>query len=360
MVGATARPRPIMLNIFQFEFISKSRARTSRRPYKMSETLKRETMKIFHGTDNANIQRGTVLTLGVFDGLHLGHQKIMEKVVSRAKTIGAVPTAITFDPHPRAVLFPDSAPPLLQTLDQRLANFEFLGIEQAIVIGFNKDFAAQDAEIFLRDIVYERLQAREVFLGEGFAFGKNRGGNIALLRKMSRELGFAADEVAEITLRGQRISSSKIRHLLAAGKVNPARRMLGRPYGIEGQIIRGDRRGRTIGFPTANLKPRNRVIPKFGVYATANLIDGVWRKSITNVGVRPTFDGDRVPSIESYIFDFDGDLYGDVLRVRFLHRIRDEKKFGGIEELKAQIAKDSSVALDYFKRLGVKNSLEIV
>lgn len=316
-------------------------------------------MKIFHGTDNAGIQRGTVLTLGVFDGLHLGHQMIMEKVVSRASSINQVPTAITFDPHPRAVLFPESAPPLLQTLDQRLANFEFLGIEQAIVIRFDKGFAEQDAEIFLRDIVYERLQAREVFLGEGFAFGKNRAGNIELLKKISRELGFYAEEIPEITLRGQRISSSKIRELLAEGRVNLARRMLGRPYGVEGQIVHGFERGRTIGFPTANLKPRNRVIPKYGVYATATLINNQWRKSITNVGVRPTFDGDKEPSIETYIFDFDGDLYGDVLRVRFLHRIRDERKFDGIDELKAQIAKDSRTALDYFSHEGVANMLDL-
>ena len=317
-------------------------------------------MKIFHGTDNAGIVRGTVLTLGVFDGLHLGHQKIMQKTVERARATDSVATAITFDPHPRAVLHPENAPPLLQTLDQRLANFELLGIEQAIVIRFDKEFADQNAEEFLRDIVYERLQAREVYLGKGFAFGKNRGGNIELLKKMSETLGFFADEVEEITLRGQRISSSKIRKLLAIGKVNLARRMLGRPYGVEGQIVRGDQRGRTIGFPTANLKPHNRVIPKYGVYATANLIDGVWRRSITNVGVRPTFEGDKEPSIESYIFDFDGDLYGDVLRVRFLHRIRDERKFSGIDELKNQIAKDSQTALNYFKRLGVKNSLDII
>jgi riboflavin kinase/FMN adenylyltransferase len=317
-------------------------------------------MKVFHGTDNANILRGTILTLGVFDGLHLGHQKIMQKVVERAAATRSVPTAITFDPHPRAVLYPQNSPPLLQTLDQRLANFEVLGIEQTIVIGFNKDFAAQDAEVFLRDIVHERLQAKEVFLGKGFAFGVNRGGNIELLRRLSAELGFFADEVPEVTLRGQRISSSKIRELLACGKVNLARRMLGRPYGVEGQIVRGDQRGRTIGFPTANLHPQNRVIPQYGVYATANLIDGKWRRSITNVGVRPTFDGDKAPSIESYIFDFDGDLYGDVLRVRFLHRIRDERKFSGIDELKNQIQKDTKRTLNYFKRLGVKNSLSIV
>ena len=316
-------------------------------------------MKIFHGTENAGILRGTVLTLGVFDGLHLGHQKIMERVVSRARTIGAIPTAITFDPHPRSVLYPENSPPLLQTLDQRLANFEVLGIEQTIVIRFDKDFANQNAEEFLRDSVHERLQAKEVYLGKGFAFGKNRAGNIELLRKISAELGFFADEVDEITLRGQRISSSKIRELLKHGKVNLARRMLGRPYGVEGQIIHGDQRGRTIGFPTANLKPRNRVVPQFGVYATATLIKDVWRRSITNVGVRPTFEGSKESSIESYVFDFDGDLYGDVLRVRFLHRIRDERKFNGIDELKNQIGKDTNTALRFFSRNGVKNMLNL-
>ncbi len=317
-------------------------------------------MKIFHGTENANILRPTVLTLGVFDGLHLGHQRIMETVVERAKIVEAVPTAITFDPHPRAVLHPENSPPLLQTLDQRLANFEVLGIEQAIVIRFTKEFANQDAEIFLKEIIHERLQAKEIYLGHGFAFGKNRGGNIELLKKMSEELGFYADEVAEVRLRNKRISSSKIRQLLNDGKVNIVRRMLRRPYGVEGVIIRGDRRGHTIGFPTANLKPHNRVIPKYGVYATAILIDGKWRKGITNVGIRPTFKEDAEPSIETYIFDFEGNLYGDVLRVRFLHRIRDERKFNGIDELKAQIHKDTKIALTYFSHEGVKNMLEIV
>lgn len=317
-------------------------------------------MKIFHGTENANILRPTVLTLGVFDGLHLGHQRIMQTVAERANAASAHATAITFDPHPRAVLHPESAPPLLQTLDQRLANFEVLGIEQAIVVPFDRDFASQPAEDFLRDIVHDRLQAKEVYLGKGFAFGKGRGGNIDLLRKMSGELGFIADEVPEVTLRGRRISSSKIRDLLDEGRVNLARRMLGRPYGVEGVIIRGNRRGHTIGFPTANLKPHNRVIPKYGVYATATLVDGTWRKSITNIGVRPTFESDADPSIETYLFDFDGDLYGDVLRVRFLHRIRDERKFNGIEELKAQIQKDSARALNYFRHEGVRSMLDLL
>lgn len=314
-------------------------------------------MKIFHGIENANIQRPTVLTLGVFDGLHLGHQKIMETVAERAAAVDAVATAITFDPHPRAVLHPESAPPLLQTLDQRLANFEVLGIEQAIVIPFDAQFAGQPAEDFISRVIHDRLQAKEVHLGKDFAFGKDRGGNIGLLKKMSEELGFIAAEVPEVRLRDRRISSSRIRHLLNDGSVNLARRMLGRPYGVEGPIIRGARRGHTIGFPTANLHPNNRVIPKFGVYATATLVNGEWRKSITNIGVRPTFQNDAEPSIETYIFDYKGDLYGNVLRVRFLHRIRDERKFSGIDELKAQIKHDSLVALNYFDRRGVINML---
>lgn len=317
-------------------------------------------MKIFHGIENANILKPTVLTLGVFDGLHLGHQRIMRHVVERAKITNAHATAITFDPHPRAVLHPESAPPLLQTLDQRLSNFELLGIEQTIVVKFDLKFASQPAEDFLSNIIRDRLHAKEVYLGKGFAFGNNRGGNIDLLRQKSKELGFVADEVDEVQIRGQRISSSAIRKLLADGRVNLARTMLGRPYGVEGVIIRGNRRGHTIGFPTANLKPHNRVIPRFGVYATATLIDGIWRKSITNIGVRPTFENDAEPSIESYIFGFDEELYGDVLRVRFLHRIRDERKFNGIDELKAQIEKDSRRARNYFSRQGVKNMLAML
>jgi riboflavin kinase/FMN adenylyltransferase len=317
-------------------------------------------MKIFHDLNNANILRPTCLTLGVFDGLHLGHQRIMQTVVERSKATNTTPTVITFDPHPRSVLSPQNAPPLLQTLDQRLAAFEFLGIGQTVVIRFDQEFAAIDAEYFLRETVHERLQAKEVYLGKGFAFGKNRAGSIGLLRSISNDLGFFADEVPEVQLRGNRISSSKIRAFLQDGKVNLARRMLGRPYGVEGQIIHGFQRGRTIGFPTANLKPKNRVVPKFGVYATATLIDNEWRRSITNVGVRPTFENETEPSVETFIFDFDADLYGDSLRLRFLHRIRDERKFSGIDELKAQIQKDTEVALEYFSHEGVRNRLKIV
>lgn len=318
-------------------------------------------MRLFHGTDNAEISRPTVLTLGVFDGVHLGHQLIMRTVVERARAVNATPTVITFDPHPRAVLRPESAPPHLQTFDQKIEAFGVMGIEQTIVIRFTKEFAQTSAEDFLRDIVGERLQAREVYLGHGFAFGKGRAGNIELLRKVSRELGFFADEVPQVTLRGERISSSRIRELLAEGRVNLARRMLGRPYGVEGRVMRERGLGRTLGFPTANLQPQNRVIPRRGVYVTATLIEGVWRRSVTNVGVRPTFDAvSGNQTVETHILNWTGDLYGDVVRVRFLHRLRDERKFAGVDELKTQIARDVERATDYFARGGVRRSLAIV
>lgn len=317
-------------------------------------------MRLFHGTDNAEIQRPTVLTLGVFDGLHLGHQLIVRTVVERARALGAVPTVITFDPHPRAVLHPQSSPPLLQTLDQKVEGFGVLGIEQTIVVRFTEDFSQVRAEDFLRDVVMDRLHAREVYLGRGFAFGHNRLGNIELLREIGTELGFLAGEVPEVGLRGQRVSSSKVRELLAQGKVNLARRMLGRPYGVEGRVERGNERGHTLGFPTANLRPHNRVIPAHGVYVTGTLIDGHWRRSVTNVGTRPTFETGSEPSVETYVINWAGDLYGDVVRVRFLYRLRNEQKFDSLESLKAQIARDVDRTHNYFERAGVKHMLSIL
>ena len=317
-------------------------------------------MRLFHGTDNAEIQRPTVLTLGVFDGLHLGHQLIMQTVVERARETGAVPTVITFDPHPRAVLHPQSAPPLLQTFDQKIEGFGVLGIEQTIVVRFTKEFANLSAEHFVKDVVIDRLHAREVYLGKGFAFGHNRAGNIELLRRLGDKLGFVAGEVPEVRLRGQRVSSSKIRELLARGQVNLARRMLGRPYGVEGRVERGSERGHKLGFPTANLHPHNRVIPRNGVYVTGTLIDGQWRRSVTNVGLRPTFGDASEPSVETFVMNWDGDLYGDVVRVRFLYRLRDERRFSSVAELKSQIARDAARAESYFERAGTKHMLAVI
>jgi riboflavin kinase/FMN adenylyltransferase len=317
-------------------------------------------MRLFHGTDNAGIHRPTVLTLGVFDGLHLGHQLIMQTVVERARATGSVPTVITFDPHPRAVLHPESAPPLLQTFDQKIEAFGVLGIEQTIVVRFTKQFSSIRAADFLSDVIVDRLHAQEVYLGKGFAFGHEREGNIDLLKSVGAELGFIAGEVPEVRLRGARVSSSKIRGLLAAGQVNLARRMLGRPYGVEGRVERGAERGHKLGFPTANLHPHNRVIPRNGVYVTGTLIDGQWRRSVTNVGLRPTFADAVEPSVETFVLNWDGDLYGDVVRVRFLYRLRDERKFNSVDELKTQITRDVERAYSYFERAGTKHMLSLI
>ena len=317
-------------------------------------------MRLFHGTDNAEILRPTVLTLGVFDGLHLGHQLIMQTVVERARQIGAVPTVITFDPHPRAVLHPESAPPLLQTFDQKIEGFGVLGIQQAIVVRFTREFSQLSAADFLRDTVVERLHAREVYLGRGFAFGHNREGNIELLCQLGNELRFVAGEVAEVKVRGRRVSSSRIRQLLAEGQVNLARRMLGRPYGVEGPVQRGAERGRLLGFPTANLHPHNRVIPRNGVYITGTLIEGQWHRSITNVGLRPTFGDATEPSVETFVMNWTGDLYGDVVRVRFLYRLRDEKRFESLDALTSQIQNDVKRAENYFERAGSKHMLALI
>jgi riboflavin kinase/FMN adenylyltransferase len=267
---------------------------------------------------------------------------------------------ITFDPHPRALLHPESAPPLLQTFDQKIEALGVLGIEQTIVIHFDQSFAQIRAEDFLRAVIADRLHAKEVYLGCGFAFGHGREGNIELLRSVSQSLGFLADEVPELRLRGRRVSSSRIRELLQQGQVNLARRMLGRPYGVEGRVVRGAERGAKLGFPTANIQPQNRVIPRSGVYVTAALIDGQWRRSVTNIGTRPTFGPDNESSVETFVMNWSGNLYGDVVRVRFLHRLRAEKRFGSIDELKSQIELDVARAQNFFERAGVKKELSVV
>jgi riboflavin kinase/FMN adenylyltransferase len=316
-------------------------------------------MKIVHGWNIGEIESPTVATLGVFDGLHIGHQTIIRKVVERAEATRLTPTVVTFDPHPRLTLHPETAPPLLQTLQQRLEALRILGVRQTVVLKFDRELAALTAEAFTRQIVIEALQAKEIYLGRHFAFGNRRGGTIATLQEIGRDAGFIAEEVNEVLLRGRRVSSTLLRQIIQSGGVNVARRMLGRPYGVEGEVVAGRQLGRTISFPTANLQIINRVIPANGVYVTATLIDGAWRRSVTNVGVRPTVSGapDRV--VETHVLDFDGDLYGRTLRTRFLHRLRDEKKFSGVDDLRAQIARDAARAARFFTHSGVRRSLTV-
>ncbi len=316
-------------------------------------------MKICRNLDDCEIKTPTVLTFGVFDGLHLAHQQIVSQVVERARVRAIPATVVTFDPHPRAVLRPQTAPPLLQTFEQKMEGLERLGIEQCVVLNFTPELARVTAEDFLLKIIFGLLDAREVYLGHGFAFGHNREGNFALLERVANQSGRIAQEVPEIMIRRHRVSSTMIRRLLTAGRVNLARRMLGRPYGIESLVIEGRKiAGAQLNYPTANLKPHNTVIPVNGVYITLTLVDGFWRRSITNIGNKPTFGTDAEVTVETHVLDFDRELYGEKIRVRFLHRLRGEHKFESVDALRAQIERDSARAARYFQMGGVRRGFD--
>jgi len=316
-------------------------------------------MKICRNIDDCEIKTPTVLTFGVFDGLHLAHQQIVSRVVERARSLDIPATVVTFDPHPRAVLRPQTAPPLLQTFEQKMEGLERLGVEQCVVLNFTPELARVSAEDFLLKIIFGRLDAREVYLGHGFAFGHNREGNFALLERVANQSGRIAQEVPEIMIRRHRVSSTMIRRLLTAGRVNLARRMLGRPYGIESLVIEGRKiAGSQLNYPTANLKPHNTVIPVNGVYITLTLVDGFWRRSITNIGNKPTFGTDAEVTVETHVLDFNRELYGEKIRVRFLHRLRGERKFESVDALRAQIENDSDRAARYFQMNGVRCSFD--
>jgi riboflavin kinase/FMN adenylyltransferase len=314
-------------------------------------------MKIFRDVDDRQIQTPTVLTFGVFDGLHLAHRQIMNRVVGRARASRLPATVVTFDPHPRAVLRPQTAPPLLQTFEQKMEGMRSLGVEQVVVLNFTPELARVGAEDFLNETIFGRLDAREVYLGHGFAFGRDREGRFELLKQVAGGRGRVAEEVPEVVIRGHRVSSTIIRRLLSAGRINLARRMLGRPYGIESRVVEGRKIARAqLNYATANLKPQNTVIPTNGVYVTLTLVEGEWLRSITNIGNKPTFGGDREVTIETHMMDFDRQLYGEKIRVRFLYRLRGERKFESVEALRAQIDRDRGRAVRYFQMEPVRRN----
>jgi riboflavin kinase/FMN adenylyltransferase len=317
-------------------------------------------MRIFREIEDNGIQTPTVLTFGVFDGLHLAHQLIMRRVVERARMLNIPATVVTFDPHPREVLHPGTAPPLLQTFDQKMEGMERLGIDQTVVLAFTPALSELGAEEFLLRFIFGRLGASEVYLGQGFAFGHNREGRFDLLSRVAGELGRVAEEVPEVLIHHHRVSSTMIRRLLGAGRINLTRRMLGRPYGIESCVIEGRKIGKAqLRYATANLKPHNTVIPANGVYVTLTLVEGRWLRSITNIGNKPTFGGEPEVTVETHVIDFDRELYGEKIRVRFLHRLRVEKKFESIDALRDQIDRDYGRAVRYFELPALRRNLDL-
>lgn len=294
--------------------------------------------------ENCKRNPANVLTVGTFDGVHLGHQALLKNVVDRARAVSAPAVVVTFDPHPRDVITPArEGIRLLTNLQERAAIMNQYGIDQMIVIPFNRDFSMLSSEEFTRDYIHKRIGVHTFVIGYDHHFGRDREGSIQTLKGLSEELGFSVYVEEAHEVRHTTVSSSVIRKLLEEeGNVEMAAEMLGRPYEMAGTVVKGDQRGRTIGFPTANIEPenKNKVIPAKGVYCVEAELDRQVYSGMMNIGIRPTFGGQERVVPEVFLFDFSRTIYGSNLRIRFLRRIRGEKKFSDGEALVQQLIKD--------------------
>ncbi len=291
--------------------------------------------------------RSTALAIGNFDGVHLGHQLILRRVLERARREECLATVLTFYPHPTRVLRPADAPELLMTLDQRLAAIAAMGLDAALVIRFDADFAKISPDDFVCHYVTETLRARFVAVGANFHFGHRQTGDVNSLADLGKRLSFDVESIAPVVADGAIVSSSAIRKYIRNGEVQEAARMLGRPYSLEGEIRPGTGMGRKLVVPTLNLHTQQELWPKLGVYATEVSVAGANYRAATNVGIRPTFDGAHV-TIESHLLDFSETLASGPMTVRFLARLRDEMKFSGSEPLRQQILADIEQVKRYF------------
>jgi phosphoribosyl 1,2-cyclic phosphate phosphodiesterase len=298
------------------------------------------------------IGRGSVLAIGNFDGIHLGHQAILRAVTQRAAESGAVATALTFDPPPRKVLRPESAPQRLSTNAQRMEWFGVGGLEAAVVMPFTMELARLSPEDFVVEILLRHLQVRAVLVGENFRFGHRQAGDVKLLRELGMRHGFEVVVIPPVIYRGEIVSSTTIRKAITAGDVTHAARLLGRPFVLTGEVVTGTGTGRRLTFPTLNLSTEQELLPARGVYVTRTLLAGETRtrRSVTNIGVRPTFNGSAL-AVETHLLDYFGEIKEKCIEVRFWKRLREEKKFIGPEELRTQIAKDIGSASRFFSRL---------
>jgi riboflavin kinase/FMN adenylyltransferase len=284
-----------------------------------------------------------VAALGAFDGIHLAHAKILDTAVERARALGLPAVACTFDPHPTTVLRPSLAPAPIASLDENLARMAERGVDGTLVIPFTRDFAQIEAEVFVDDVLVRTLGVREIVVGFNHTFGRGARGTAALLKDLGHSHGFVTHVLPPLQVGGLTVSSSAIRDALRDGDVELARALLGRPYSVTGSVMRGAGRGRTLGFPTANLRPDRPLTLAAGVYAAQAYWDEAQADAVVNIGYRPTFDEHQY-WIEAYLFDFSGDLYDRALTLRFLSRIRPEMKFPGVEALKEQVEIDMKEA----------------
>jgi len=294
-------------------------------------------------------KRGSVLAIGNFDGIHLGHQAILRAVEKRAADSNSIATALTFDPFPRRVLHPDAAPSRLSTNAQRMDWFGAVGLESAVVMPFTLELARLAPEEFVDQILVSDLQVRAVLVGENFHFGHRQAGDVKLLRELGMRLGFDVVVIPPVFYRGEIVSSTSIRKAVAAGKVSHAARLLGRPFVLTGEVASGSGVGRRFTFPTLNLRAEQEILPARGVYVTRTLLEGETktRRSVTNIGVRPTFNGSGV-TVETHLLNFSENVKPKRIEVHFWKRLREEKKFSGPDELRAQIAKDIASADRFF------------
>ena len=298
-------------------------------------------MDVWHHTLTEAPQAGPcIVTLGNFDGVHAGHRQLLRAAAAQARAAGLRAAVVTFDPHPTVVVAPERKPKLLMTLAQRLAAFEAEGMDLAWVIPFSRAFSELTPEAFLHQL-RRVLAPADLNVGRAFCFGRNRSGNVATLEAWGQAHECRVHTLALQAPDGGRLSSTRIRETLERGEVDAAAELLGHPYTLTGVVVEGDRRGRHLGFPTANLAWEQEQLPAYGVYVTRSLClhHGQPRMGLTNVGEKPTFEGSRL-TVETHLPDFEGDLYGARLELRFLHRLRGEAKFASVDALRAQIAQD--------------------
>jgi len=287
------------------------------------------------------------VSVGTFDGLHVGHQKILQSVRERARASGQRAAAITFNPHPMRVLQPDRAPLMIQTLTQRLAGFEQIGLDAAVVLRFDRALSLVSPEEFIERILVGGIRMGAILVGANFRFGHRGAGDVRLLAEFGKRDGFDVEILPPVEIGGQIVSSTAVRGAVASGNVAGVIPLLGRPFSLTGEIRSGAGRGRAILFPTLNMAPEQELLPKLGVYATESAVGGKLYLSVTNVGTRPTFNGSGI-LVESHLFGFSENLAAGPMEVRFHERIRDEQKFSGVDALRAQIARDIEAARKYF------------
>ncbi len=297
-------------------------------------------------------KNGCVLTIGNFDGLHLGHRAVIKKLVERGEALGLPVVIMIFEPQPLEYFLGENAPSRLMCLREKVIEFTKLPVDNVLIVGFNRYFANCDAEQFIDDILINKLNVKHLVIGDDFHFGKARRGNFAMLKEKGKHYGFSVEDTGSYQVAGLRISSTIIRDALGSGDLAQAEILLGHCYSVCGRVAHGDKRGRTIGYPTANIRMFRKNTPVNGVFAvTMTGIDGLEFEGVANVGTRPTVDGDSKVILETYLFDFDKEIYGRYVEVHFKQKIRDEVRFQSLEQLKTQIEKDVAEAKKIFAEI---------